>query len=444
MKPNHEQIWLALVTAIFLNASLLHGDAQPGSVPVLTLPNGAQLVFAGTTYGTTNTPPSPEKYIGQHNIQFNEGETFETPRLFVWFQWKETNAQLGRTMPTLIARLADQKGVERGVNSYPAFSDGVPWSYAAFPVIPRRSQMLQCNFYSERADFDRSLKPVASISFTNPLYGHFSEWKPEALPTVRIAGDLEVRLENLEVQLQTTSTGVRQGKPFASKGGNLETFFDVSLKSARGTNEAWMVQSAELSDATGNVLRGFWLRPENTHLDRTTQSPSDGWARESKSFWATLWPEEAAWRLKLELKRSAGLAQEELVTFRNVPLLKSGATNSIWMTNTAGPFQVIIEEHTRWDPYAAKYYGLPKFRLQVPGAPDDLTANVVQVTTATGAEVHIGWGTDLIPGKGKTPSEREPFVFLLPVPTNATTVNVVCAVQKIRSVEFRVKPPLTD
>ena len=194
MKTKQEHIWLALVTAIFLNAGLLDGSAQPGSPPILTLPNGAQLLFAGTTYGTTNTPPSPEKYIGQQNIQFNKGETYQTPRLFVWFTWKETNASPGGTMPELIAKLADQRGVERGEISYPAFAESVLLSYANFTAIPRRSQMLQLNFYSF---FERFTDLVTSISITNPLYGHFPEWKPEPLPTVKRAGDLEVRLVNL-------------------------------------------------------------------------------------------------------------------------------------------------------------------------------------------------------------------------------------------------------
>jgi hypothetical protein len=459
MKTKAEQIWLAFVTAIFLNASLLDCSAQPGSPPILTLPNGAQLLFAGTTYGTINTPPSPENYIGHHNIQFNEGETFETPQLFVWFQWKETNAPPVRTMPPLFAKLADQKGVERGAVSHPAFWDGVLLSYAAFPVIPRRSQMLQLNFYREEAIFASSLKPVASISITNPLYGHFPEWKPEALPQVRTAGDLEVRLENLEVQPQITSTGVQQGKRSVTRGSNLETFFDVSLKSARGTNEAWMVQRSELSDATGNVIRNMNFAPVNLLTEnskmRTFYLPSD-----AQTLWATLWPDEAAWKLKLELKRYAGFATNELVTFQNVPLLRYseiaggastpstrsyyslvGPTNEIWMTNTVGSFQVILEEHMRWDSGAIKYFSYPKFFLKIPNAPHGWDVEIVQMTTPSGEPVHVGSGNDFITNIATGVLKLEPFRLAF-APTNATTVNIICAVQKTRSVEFLVAPPL--
>ena len=461
MKPKREPIWLALVTATFLNASLLDGSAQPGSPPILTLPNGAQLWFAGTTYGTINTPPSPEKYIGQHNIQINEGETFETPQLFVWFQWKETNTPPGRTRPRLFAKLADQKGVERGAVSYPAFSDGVLLSYAAFRVIPRRSQMLQLNFYPEEAIFASSLNPVASISITNPLYGHFPGWKPEALPKVRTAGDLEVRLENLEVQPQITSTSVQQGKRSVTRGGNLETFFDVSLKSARGTNEAWMVQRSELSDATGNVIRNMKFAPVNLLIDnsetRTFNLPSD-----TQNFSATLWPDEAAWKLKLELKRYAGFASNELVTFQNVPLLRFsglaeststqsiksfyslvGPTNEIWMTNTMGQLQVVLMEDMRWVNFAIKYMHMPKFHLKLLNAPHDWDVDVVQMTTSSGEPVHVGSGNDLIPNLATGVLEVEPFRFAF-APTNAPTVDITCAVQKTRLLEFLVKPPSPD
>jgi len=342
MKTVTKRIWLALVVATAMTGGLRCIEAQPTPPQIITLSNGEQYQFAGVTFDTINVPPPSRKNIGARITQFNEGQKSERPQLFVWFQWSATNAPSARRTSALIARLADQGGVERGATTDPAFDRGVTWDYAEFPVIPRRSQMLQCNFYA-----GNSLNPVASISFTNPLYGHFPEWKPEPVPAVKKAGDLEVRLENLMTGIELSGTppilaNGKQGIGFhpAQSGIHLATFFDVSLTSARGTNEEWVVQSAELSDATGNVLAS----PSNVGSSGGNVSPMTFMGEYRLSLPGTLWPDEAAWRLKLELKRKSGFAPDELVTFKNVPVPKIGITNFPPITNMVGGVQLVLKE----------------------------------------------------------------------------------------------------
>ena len=52
------------------------------------------------------------------------------------------------------------------------------------------------------------------------------------------------------------------------------TEFDISLSSPRGTNEAWVLHSAEISDATGNFLRNIVLSRINFRatLDRNSRA----------------------------------------------------------------------------------------------------------------------------------------------------------------------------
>ena len=50
-----------------------------------------------------------------------------------------------------------------------------------------------------------------------------------------------------------------------------------------------------------------------------------------------LWPTEAAWKLKVEIKRTEGFRQEEIFMFNHVPLGALDRTNTIaWSTNVAG------------------------------------------------------------------------------------------------------------
>ena len=188
------------------------------------------------------------------------------------------------------ARLADQNGVEAGVNSYPAFASSVPWSYAEFSVVPRRSRVLQCNIYPFGGNGD-PFTPIATVTFPNPVYGRFPQWQPEALPTVKPAGDVEARFDEITTGHRVGGETIvkangSQGSPQepARRGEDSDTEFDVSLDSPRGTNEAWVPASAELSDATGNVIRaatlfsvfgpesGIYLRPKPSGQTAFTES----------------------------------------------------------------------------------------------------------------------------------------------------------------------------
>jgi len=440
------KIWLLLWAAIFLKVSMSDTRAQPTSSQIIGLSNGAKYELVGTTYGISNTPPSFLNNSGAPLTQFNVGEKAESPQFFVWFQ---TNAPSTKPMPTLIARLADQNGVERGASTYPAFASGVTLSYAEFPIVPRRSQQLQCNFYP----FDEiSLSPVVSISFSNPLYGYFPEWKPEPVPVVKKVGGLEVRLVNLMTGIEKSGrppvlANGKQGIDIqpAKYGIHLATFFDVSLNSERGTNEEWVVQNAELSDATGNVL----AFPSKSSSSGDNVSPMTFSGEYRLSIPGTLWPDEAAWRLKLDLKRKSGFTPDELVTFKNVPVPKIGTTNFPPITNTVGGVQLVLKEFvengdrtnirypfgTNANYFVNDHTPETMVAVELPDHPEGVAVDFVKMIADTGEifEKH---------GNSWAPFYRGASLKF--IPTNAQTVDISWVVQKMRSVEFLVKPPLAN
>ena len=333
---------LALLAAAIAVTAWLVWDRTPTGPPqIVTLPNGLEYQFAGVTYGTKNVPPSLEakvvnllpkrlanlaqKYAGTKISQYNAGGKFETPQLFVWFRPVGTNAPLGSTGSVLVARLTDQAGVEAGGPALAPFAGSAAWTYFSFPVSPRRSRLLECDLYPYD-DSGNPSSPVGHISLPNPLYGPFPQWQPEPIPAVKMAGDLEVRLDDFRVGHQreglnfVTANEIRgfSVKP-AMRGQDTVAGFDVSLSSPRGTNETWVLNSAEISDATGNVLRNrnWFLSSINLHMGSLPPQQS-GKTSYSESIGGMLWPDEAAWRLKLEFKRAVGFAPEEVVTFNNV------------------------------------------------------------------------------------------------------------------------------
>jgi hypothetical protein len=391
------------------------------------------------TYSTRSVPPSltaqlvsllparlatwPRKYFGAQISQWNRGEKYDAPHLFIWFRPAGTNAPVVGGVQTFHARLSDQAGIESGVTDYSIFGGGVTWSCAEFSVVPKRSRIIHCNLYPfGGGNYSRA---IGAASFLNPAYGRFPQWQSEPLPTVKQAGDLEVRLDDF----MTGRQGGGAYHPFR-KGQDAATGFGVTFKSLGDTNEVWVIQSAELSDATRNVLVssfGRTISPFNPHRANQTAV--------TESLSGTLWPDESAWRLKLELKRAWGYNGSETVTFTNVPVPVMGTTNTTPISKTVGGIQVVLMEFARKPDQPVPSGGIlaivTRIRVELPSKPAGVALNYLDSTTDAGKPEHYGR------------SEGDYYVEELfkSLPTNAQTVDITFVVQKTRSVEFLVKPP---
>jgi hypothetical protein len=444
---------LALLLAAVAVAVWALRDRGPAGPPlILTMPGGEKYQFAGTTYGTRNVPPSLEaklvsalparlanwarKYVGSQISQYNSGQKFDPPNLFIWFQKVGTNVPVWPPGQNFDARLADEAGIEAGVVDYPQDigSPGVSWRYASFSAIPRRSRMLQLNFYPDYVGAHSS-GTVGSIRIPNPLYGNYPEWKPEPVPAVKKVGDLEVRLDYLMAVRRvggesTINPDGSLGIPY-----NPGTKFDFSVRSSRGTNEMWVLQSAELSDATGNVVRDTWFQWSYNAFQGYARPQLTEWAAYSESVHGTLWPDEAAWRLKLEFKRASGFAPEEIVTFKDVPVLAMGTTNNTPISKNAGGIQIVLTKIVRKPDITVNALGMYGFASQVtavlPGKPKGVALDFLGMKADAGQAEHYG----------SSKSDFSYTAYVKSIPANAKTMDFTFVVQKTRSVEFLVKPP---
>ena len=413
---------------------------------IVTLPSGEKYQFAGTTYSTTPVPPSlaaqavsllpppladrAQKRFAASLSQNRPGERFPSPQLMVWFRRLGTNAV--STSPSYArVMLADPAGVVAGHDGLAGYPTGTAWLFAAFSIVPKRSRELVCHFYGGSGD-----GLIGEVSFLNPLYGQFPQWQPESVPTVKRVEDLEVRLDRLEtgyfppevlgILTPVGETRFRLGPKRFGGGQVRDSAFDISLRSSAGSN-TWVLRDAELSDATGNRL---------LDLDFFIQLLRTDWGSGySKWMQGTLWPDEAAWRLKLEFNRPAGLATGDLVTFSNVPILTTGATKPIKRTATVGPCRVVLQETMVRSEYGAWFL---EWRLELLNAPDGLTAQIIRATVDPGVQVKVRHVTQPRPGSGSDSVEQFDDLSL---PGNPTAVDVTCAIQKTRTVEFLVKPP---
>jgi hypothetical protein len=450
--------WLAGMAVVAIVGLLGWGTRRNMPEQIVTTKDGVQYRFAGVTYGTNhiqgpmmarlvNQLPKPLATFARNRLGTRLGAVgllpTEQASLVVWFQEITTSVRrvsiAGGTpaRPTILmgfsGMLVDQQAVEAGVaaapySAMPAYS-GKPfigyWYGLPFPVVPKRSRTLRCRLYTN--DGRQTGPLLGEVSFPNPLYGRFSQWQPEPLPITKQSGDLKVRLNAL-----------RPG--FNGFGVD----FDVDYHQTDATNEIWSLLVAELSDATGNHIH------VNSELNSLKFYEPRGW----KSLLGRLWPDEAAWRLKLGFKRRSGYAPEELVTFTGVPLLRPEATNTLLLTNRVGPIQVVLEE-TRSQQQYGGHPNTHEFRVALPDKLDGWPANFVKLTTNTGEEAEI---IDVIPMSvmsGFRPAFPVPLAdkpasgnllhstlyILTTIPADVQTIDITWAVQRIRTVEFLVKPP---
>jgi hypothetical protein len=447
MSTRKKRFWLATTLSLVLSAVAVGGwiwwlVAHAPPPQIITLSNGDRYQFAGVTYGTNPMPPSLLVRLGnllparmaklaklpQYNYPIGLPYYFyvNSPpnqlALRVWFKRLDTNAP-PRSFFT--GRLADQNGLEAGVTGYQPFFRSTDWTSLDFTIVPRRSREIRCDLYPAPIGGPSGATPqrIGSIHFTNPLRGQYPQWQPEPAPAEKKAGDIDVRIDSLAVQ---------NDEPANTK-------IDVSLNYPEAMMDEWVVHDMVLSDATGNSLRTGPMGFNNI--------PRGSWQSSSPNSFngvtqGTLWPGEAAWRVRVELKHTTGYTPTELVVFTNVTVPPSGPTNMCRLTNTTGGIQFVLTVTT----VAVTYSGLVgsgssgttsgfeyELHLEMPGKPADMAMDLITAEPDQG----------IIRSMGFFGNDAYSFdVMLQDQPsTRATNLNLTFAVQKTRSVEFLVKPP---
>ena len=428
---------LALLAA---GLAIWHFVMPAGSNEIITLSDGHQYRFAGTSWGTNHIPPGVLPYLADHlpnswvnylRAKLGPRRWFTSPlhtpeALVIWLEPTGTSANVpfaaGGTLG-LQGVLVDKNGLAGSTPSFanflsPAgesvFNDlkGPPgYVFLSFPVPPRRSRTLECRLQEIAGVAYTVVRPdLGRLKFPNPLFGHYPQWQPGALPAVKSAGDLQVRLNNFGRAL--------------SAGSHAEMYqFSVTFESSRDRNEKWTVAGLEVTDATGN---------------RISQDVRNSEGPDTYGIYGALWPDEAAVRLTLTLKRTSGYPASELVTFTNLPVLLLGPSyappNGTSLTNSLGGIPIAVRNimTDTWHQRHASLRGAYGVELETPTHPPGVIADIVEVATDA--------GNVLTPPDSVGPYARTYIEYHQGPAPAAKYLNVNVAVQKTRTVEFLVRP----
>jgi hypothetical protein len=276
----------------------------PGAIVGVTYGSRPLVLGANWQKWVLRAFPGLESRVGGHVLI--PGFPAQTPVVL----WLCDGPRFVDSRPTLPVQLTADTGermetVATGVSSARPIR-GHRIGPLALPTYPRRGRTIRI----QPVSYARPAEPVEPRVVANPTPGPFPVWKPEPLPATRRDGPLLVTLRRFRAVSLAADVQACWARA------ELEVELREGGKSAA---QAWAIERLGVTDATGNR----WDFPDSWQ-DPFTELMlwSDPVGRGRRRVWLRPLglPDEAAYRLRLELTRRAGFPPEELWTLRDVPI----------------------------------------------------------------------------------------------------------------------------
>ncbi len=336
--------------------------------------------------------------------------------LALWYFWKNKN---GGSQPPEVA-IEDEHGF---YSSLRWVSTSDTWinmftnscGFMVFDSFPRRSKTITFHFLQQNSSWHWT--EIDKLTIDNPGWETFPQWKPDPLPITKNDADLEVTLTRLAANADENFGYEPKPATNITESG---TFLELALRQHGQPADNWSVASIQRSDATGNdnSNRSTSLRKKNEHIYLVMDSG--------------LWPDEAAWKLKIEMSRESGFQDDELVSFRNIPAVTNNAPKVMTQQTNIQNHELIVYG-AEADSYRRQDQPHRNYRLNLKFTPplDGYRLTLVKASDEHGSKLTSnGWGSD---GSGN-------FTLHLDATNQTQFVDCTFAVHKSRFVEFLAKP----
>ncbi len=300
--------------------------------------------------------------------------------------------------------------------------DGMEIMGIQLNAFPRRERKLELRFMSWGQGGQQLAKGGFVVS--NPARESFPRWAAEPLPDTQSDGDLAVTLTHLVSGVR----GFNGGGPGKVPDKAVRASFSMMQNGAAATN--WQPVQIETSDATGNhTVNNSWSSAqENDEAVMIYQ-------------WG-LWPDEPAWKLRVEMSRTSGFTTNETWTVSDIPV-EAGSEQDLWNYNgrrnrkevtsfaetTLNGIHLKILPVLAWADRNRDGHKMGGFRVLADPAPDQFRLTL-DITNDRGRRVQT-MGSSLNNGC---------YGYRLGDLGNTKTLNVTLALHKSRFVEFTVKP----
>jgi hypothetical protein len=444
------QILLWSVVSIFTTAiaadSAKNGAASDsGPLPAITLTNGTKLTLLGVTHGKHHVAPHYEAIGG--NLRTGNWIDRANDTTVVWLEIEHDPAQ----SPSY-ALLVSDKAITDCITSEVAtrchVKTGVEVHGFVLQAYPRWDTNILLRVASAYGH-ELSKEPFIINNPDLRPFGGALTLKP--LPNTQSDGDVEVTLTNLVTgaplppyqRQNNTSQDDPQSKC-------VRIGFDFKQKGQSVTN--WRPWLVDLSDTAGNHLETTMQFQDNDFMRQHTipsahplvYGPNDDY--KGYYFKPGLWPDEPAWKVRLEFTRTSGFSDDEILTLTNIPVRRGdqkdwdaewtwepGQTDSsIGNYTVSGITFKLFPPLLRPDPYQTNQLRLDVIMRSNPRP--DLNRIRIALLGATDDQ-----GRELWDPFGPAAWYNSTFEFTNPH-EDLKALNLKFAVHKSRFVEFVVKP----
>ncbi|MEI9959732.1 MAG: hypothetical protein WDM76_00990 [Limisphaerales bacterium] len=284
--------------------------------PTITLSDGSTLKLIAVTYGKRHKMPDIKVSNNPRRGRPMFDGTNDT--LVLWMVQKHK----GNNWPNYQFYAYDKAGTacasDWGRNSW-QINRGEELVGVRLNAFPRRDRKIYLRVQEWNSQTGRQTVKNAFV-ISNPVRKSFPTWYPDSLPMTQSDGDLEVTLNKLVFGVKAPWQR-NDSEPNDAMNKSVQVAFDVQQNGHAATN--WQPVQVETSDATGNHANGY------------VNTTSQGGEPTTVYQWG-LWPNEPAWKVRVEFSRTSGFTDDELWTVENVPL-ENSRMQDFWSNMGAQP-----------------------------------------------------------------------------------------------------------
>jgi hypothetical protein len=400
---------------------------------VMMFDDGSKLTLIGVDYGKRHIAPGPAK------------RSFNTPTntLVLWIRQQHDPNQYANFQYYLY----DKAGIAcvGGGNGYyggnrRGGSDVVGVQFNAFP---RRAG----KFYVRAEEFGNGGQEMSDQKFivSNPARGSFPSWSAQPLPDTEQDGDMSVTLKKLVAGAKMPYNQNTEDDDDALNKA-VQATFNVQIN---GTNASmWQPVSFVTTDATGN-------RTDSTISPRQSQQLQVQGDDVLATYQYGLWPDEPAWKLRVEFSKQSGFDDSEQWSVSSIPL-DPGRQMDFWnfggrrrQSNTTNVFAEADVDGLHLKIYRASIFtdmppnSQPQGGLSIevdPSLPDGTRMTIVKLTDDQTNDINYwdaGWN-----GGGRRGGGAAIYHYSLQDVNGASNLNLTIAVHKSHYLEFTAKPEM--
>ena len=404
-------------TVPFLIAGIV--GAFPFFHQTTVLNDGTKVTLAGVTFGRHHEFPGQSTGAGLRIMSFNT--TNDT--MCVWLRHEKGRGRGHR--PHLNLQVCDVAetacvGSSPGVLQQPGDEPNEELIGFKFPVYPRRDPKIKLRFQEWNTNGQPALSKAAFI-ISNPARDSFARWPAESLPITQKTEDLDVTLTRLVYGVPFGGYRTLDKKDPMAQG--VLAAFRFEQNGQTVTN--WQPVKIETADATGNKLSNSSgsNRRENGEVVMVYQ-------------WG-LWPDEPAWKLRVEFSRTSGFADADCWTVKDVPIEPGNNRDYRPYDETTPSFAETTNGGIHLKIYSVKRFehnhvvgNDDQLRIWASSPLDGRRLTVVKITDDQNREIYK---YDRNSGDGE-------YNYGLMKLGAAKTINVTVALPRSRIAEFTVKP----